>query len=530
MFECRKEGVYNLGLPTQTDLSLLPLLVSEQEFLSCYVPTVLGPIEYREWKSQLQRIHEVLGLSRVEETFQRLSLAQRNQAEQREAEKENRPFYAWSAVEQESYQRLCSQVLRCNVARTLTGESLRDFGCRLAESGLLQWFCKLDRLDGVRIPGKSALQRYSQWLPEADMRKVIDTLLAAASDDPAEGQPQALALAQALDLDAYFLDTTCVKLHMHFPVDWVLLRDAARTLMKATLLIRKRNLKVRMEEPQEFLKRMNQLCMKMTHARRKKDAKRIRKAVLREMKKLSNIIAAHAERHRDLLQQHWQETDLKAGEAQQIIQRITTVLERLPQAIHQAHERIIGERQVKSTEKLLSLYQDHAAVYVRGKAEAEVEFGSQLLLGEAASGVIVDWELVCGNPQADTKMLARSLERMKPMSSGGAIHRVSGDRGFDSQANRALLEQDGIYNGICPRSPTELKQRMQDGAFVQLQQRRSQTEARISIFKNGFLGSPLLSKGHENQSREVSWSVLAHNLWVIARLPPGQARALAKAS
>jgi hypothetical protein len=512
------------------DLSLLPALVPEQEFLSCYVPTVLGPIEYREWKSQLERIHEVLGLSRVEETFQRLSLAQRNQAEQRAAEKENRPFYQWSPVEQESYQRLCSQALRCNVARTLTGESLRDFGCRLAESGLLQWFCKLDRVGMViRIPGKSALQRYSQWLPEAEMRKVIDTLLAAASDDKIEGE-QALELASALDLEAYFLDTTCVKLHIHFPVDWVLLRDAARTLMKATILIRKRNLKVRMEEPEEFLKRMNQLCMKMTHARRKKDAKRARKAVLREMKKLSKIIAAHAERHRDLLQERWRETDLKEGETRQIIQRITTVLERLPHAIQQAHERIIGERQVKNAEKMLSLYEEHAAVYVRGKAGAEVEFGSQLLLGEAASGVIVDWELVGGNPRADTKMLGRSLDRMQQTSAGPAIRQVTGDRGFDSQANRALLEKDGIYNAICPKSPAELKKRMKDSEFVELQQRRSQTEARISIFKNGFLGSPLLSKGHENQSREVAWSVLAHNLWVIARLPQGHARALANAS
>jgi hypothetical protein len=515
-------------MPTQPDFSLLPTLVPEQEVLSSYVSTVLGPVEFRVWKNQLERIHELLGLSRVEETFQRLSLAQRNRAEHLTAEKENRPFYVWSPVEQESYQRLCSQVLRCNVARTLTGESLRDFGCRLAESELLQWFCKLGRLGvAVRIPGKSALQRYSQWLPEAEMRKVIDTLLAAASEGAGE---QPLELVEALDLEAYFLDTTCVKLHIHFPVDWVLLRDAARTLMKATILIRKRNLKVRMEEPQEFLKRMNQLCMKMTHARRKKDAKRARKAVLREMKKLSKIIAAHAERHRDLLQEHWQETDLKEGEARQIIQRITTVLERLPQAIHQAHERIIGERQVKNAEKMLSLYEGHAAVYVRGKAGAEVEFGSQLLLGEAVSGVIVDWELVDGKPRADTKMLGRSLERMKQMSAGDAIRQVCGDRGFDSAPNRALLEKDGIYNAICPKSPAELNKRMKDSEFVELQQRRSQTEARISIFKNGFLGSPLLSKGHENQSREVGWSVLAHNLWAIARLPQGHARALTKAS
>jgi hypothetical protein len=202
----------------------------------------------------------------------------------------------------------------------------------------------------------------------------------------------------------------------------------------------------------------------------------------------------------------------------------------LPHAIEQAHERIIGERQVKNAEKMLSLYEQHAAVYVRGKAEAEVEFGSQLLLGEAASGVIVDWELVDGNPQADTKMLGRSLDRMKQTAAGPAIRQVSGDRGFDGASNRTLLEKEGIYNGICPKSPAELKKRMEEPEFVELQQRRSQTEGRISIFKNGFLGSPLLSKGHENQSREVAWSVLAHNLWVIARLPRSAAQALVKAS
>jgi len=499
--------------------------------LTGYVSTVVGPIEFRVWKKKLERISEILGLSDVEKSFQRLSLGRRNEDDQREAEKENRRFRPLSVGEQASYQRLSSQVLRCNVAQTLMGEDFRGFSCRLAESELLQWFCKLDRLEGVRIPGKSTLQRYSQWLPETDMRKVIDTLLAAARGKDEDGS-HPLGLAAGLDLESYFLDTTCVRLNIHFPVDWVLLRDAARTLMKATKLIRKRGLKVRMEEPEEFLKRMNRLCMKMTHARRKKDARRVRKAVLREMKKLSKIIAAHAERHLELLEQRWRETDLREGEARQIAGRIGSVLEQLPAAIRQAHERIIGERQVKNDEKILSLYEEHAAVYVRGKAGAEVEFGSQLLLGESQSGVIVDWELVDGNPEADTKMLGRSLERMKQTGVGHSIREVSGDRGFDSKPNRDLLEKGGIYNGICPKAPTELKNRMKDGKFVELQKRRSQTEARIGIFKNGFLGSPLLSKGHANQEREVAWNVLAHNLWVIARLPRAKAkpRALAKAS
>ena len=141
-----------------------------------------------------------------------------------------------------------------------------------------------------------------------------------------------------------------------------MLRDAARTLMKATKLIRKRGLKVRMGEPEEFLKRMNRLCIKMTHARRRKDAWRIRKAALRAMKKLSKMIAAHAERHRDELEQRWRETDLKQGEARQSMNRITAILENLPEAIRQAHQRIIGGRQVPNEEKVLSLYEGHAAV------------------------------------------------------------------------------------------------------------------------------------------------------------------------
>lgn len=501
----------------------LPELIPEQDPLFGFISTVMGPVDHRVWKKQLERIDEILKQSEVEKHFQRLSLAKREEEEEKSAKDENREFRALSPAEQLNYQLLCSQALRCTVAHTLLGMDFRGFSIYLSESHFLQWFCKLDRCEELRTPGKSALQRYSTWLPEEQMREVTDKLLAAGSQPLADGK-QILNLSQPVDLESYFLDTTCVKLNIHFPVDWVLLRDAARTLMKATMLIRKRGLKVRMEEPEEFLKRMNQLCIKMTHARRKKDSKRIRKAVLREMKKLSKTIANHAERHRQLLEESWQETDFKEGEVRQILGRIGGVLEKLPVAIRQAHERIIGERQVNNEEKILSLYEDHAAVYVRGKAGAEVEFGSQLLLGECAIGVVVDWELVGGKPEADTKMLKRSLDRMKKTAVGTAVAEVGGDRGFDSKANRDLLDASKVYNGICPKAPAELKKRRKEDRFVELQRRRSQTEGRIAVFKNGFLGSPLRSKGHENQAVEVAWSVLAHNLWVIARQPVAKSK------
>ena len=69
----------------------LPELVPEQEFLNGFVSTVLGPIDFRVWVKQLERMHQIFDLSGVEKTFQRLSLRRRGEDEQREAEKENRP-------------------------------------------------------------------------------------------------------------------------------------------------------------------------------------------------------------------------------------------------------------------------------------------------------------------------------------------------------------------------------------------------------------------------------------------------------
>lgn len=121
-------------------------------------------------------------------------------------------------------------------------------------------------------------------------------------------------------------------------------------------------------------------------------------------------------------------------QAQQIINRMDTILERLPYAVKQAHQRIIGERQVANEEKILNLYEEHAAAYVRGKTGAEVESGSQLLLAEAESGLITDWELVCGNPEHDTVLLKRSLER----NGSRRVKTVVGDRGLDGKVAREL--------------------------------------------------------------------------------------------
>jgi hypothetical protein len=157
-------------------------------------------------------------------------------------------------------------------------------------------------------------------------------------------------------------------------------------------------------------------------------------------------------------------------------------------------------------------------VIVRGKAGAAVEFGNSLLIGEQAQGVVVDWCLYEESAPADAGQLAASLARLEERFGAGVLAALGTDRGFDSQANRELLEGKGIFNGMCPRGIEELQRRRHGARFGRIQRRRAQTEGRIGILKNDFLGQPMRAKGYAHRQLGVVWSVLAHNLWVLARL------------
>lgn len=479
------------------------------------LPTIEGNVDYLEYQHQLQRIDSLLVASGVETQFLELSLAHW-QAQQPAGAP------AISAKQQVKFQVHSRCALRCNLVRTLLQKPFRKLAVHLAESPLLQWFCGLSQVDKVKVPSKSSLQRYETWLPAEHMRPLIEQLLCAGRD-----QAPALKLEVPLDLDTVFLDCTCVKADIHFPTDWVLLRDATRTLTQGVALIRQQGLKHRMADPAGFRQQMNQLGLKMTHAQRQVDSKKQRKKILRQMKHLAQVVRAHAQRHRDLLDAQWEQTDWTRKQAEQVLRRLDNVLGQLPQAIAQAHERIIGERLVPNEDKILSLFEPDVCVVVRHKPGAAVEFGNDLLLGESVQGLIVDWELFADRVPADVTLVQASVKRIE-QGLHQKLHGLGADRGFDSAANRQWLGQKKIFNGMCPRSPTNLAARMQEPRFAATQKRRAQTEGRIGIFKHNFLGRPLRVKGFAHRALAVAWGVLTHNLWVMARLPEEEVPAAAQ--
>lgn len=464
------------------------------------LPCVFGSKDYREFRAVLIEMDRILMLSGVEMRLIRERIASYEE-----------PL---NAKHIKRHIKTLHMAIRYSILLAITGLSYRDLACRVADSHLFQWFTFTSFMDAIRPVSKSSIERFEKLIQTDELERLIHDLNRAAAD--AAGAERLLYRETELKFDQIFADTTCVKANIHFPVDWVLLRDAARTLIKAIELIREKGLKHRISTPQHFLTKMNKLCIEMTHTRKKRDGKKARKLILRQMKTLLNTIKRHAENYKNLLENHWEQTDWSEKEAQVVLDRINNILSQLPDAIHQAHERIIGERRVSNADKILSLYDPDIHVLIRGKTDAEVEFGNGLYLAEQADGLIADWEFMKDQPCADSKLVKPSLTRLK--DNYAAIRSYTADRGFDTKANTLELEKLAIFNGICPRSVPSLQEKLEDEVFCLLQKRRGSTEARIGLFKNAFLGAPLRNKGFEHRKQRIIWCILGHNLWKLATM------------
>jgi len=463
--------------------------------------------EYRDLCEQLERVDRILTKGGLEFEFAADYVEQIRQTGIRHS---GNPNFEMKPKAVERYTLNAVRALRCNYLRMELHASFRSAAFLMAASEDFRRFIFGGDFASNKSPGKSKLREFASIVPEEVIRK-LNALLAKTV--AAEGNVS-YELEEPLDVKNIFIDSTCLMAMIHFPVDWVLLRDAVRTLVKAILCIRRHGLKHRIPAPESFLSQINSCCMEMSNCRRRKASEKNRKKVLRKMKRLCNLVKNHAARYRDILSGNRRKTDLSDKQINRIIERIDNVLEKLPDALEQAHRRIIRGEKLDADEKILSLYDDNAAAIVRGKTNAEIEFGNELFIAEQANGFIVDWHLY-EDKTADQKKFRDFLVRYNPQDCG--VQAIISDRGFDGKLNRDELEKHGIFNGIRPKSPEELKTKNSDPEFKSLQKRRSQTESRIAAVKR-FIGQRMPCRKFEDKKSHTAWAVLTHNLHLIAKM------------
>ena len=484
----RKDNKYKMSIAFQ------PNLVNQ-------LPKVVNNKDYDDYKNTILGIDEVLRLTGLDFYCAMQHLMVKYSGKK------------YSITEKKL---LCAmQAYRCSILYILLGKSYRELSIKIAESVLLQRFILQEIFDTeqIRVPSKSTLERFSKIFSTELISEQINELLKKIS-----GEKNILNLQDPFYVKDVYIDATCLKANMHFPVDWVLIGDCASTILQAIIVIRKHGLKYRIKDPKVFISQINAHLMSMTSAIRNKKNKKKRKTCFRKLKIIAKIILNHAKRYVSLLQKNGvKKTDLSKAQIAKIVEKLNSIIEIFPVAIDQAHSRIISNKQVENKKKLLSIYHEDVNVIKRGKAGGQVEFGNTLFLAEQADGVIVDWHLYrtdVKDPQATKESITRLINEF-----GTDLKSITGDRGCQSKTLSKLLKKQNIYDGLCPRSPLEFVERIKDPKFRKHQKRRAQTEGRIGILKNKFLKGALFERTFKGKEQKVAWAILTHNLWCLARLP-----------
>ena len=186
--------------------------------------------------------------------------------------------------------------------------------------------------------------------------------------------------------------------------------------------------------------------------------------------------------------------------------------------IAQTQRRVLAGQPVPAGDKLVSLFEPHADIIVKGSRA--VEYGHKLNLTTGPSGLILDLVIEAGNP-ADSERLLPMLERHIAFY-GQAPRQAAADGGFASRDNLRQAKAQGVRDMAFHKKCGLRIEDMVSSRWVyrKLRNFRAGIEADISCLKRAY-GLARCNWRGLGQFKAYVWSsVVAYNLALFARLKP----------
>lgn len=184
--------------------------------------------------------------------------------------------------------------------------------------------------------------------------------------------------------------------------------------------------------------------------------------------------------------------------------------------ITQTERRVFAGEAVPAGEKLVSLFETHADIIVKGGRD--VHYGHKLNLTTGRSGLILDVLVEAGNP-ADAERFLPMLERHIAFH-GTPPRQTASDGGYASLDNLSQAKALGVHDVAFHKKrglsiETMVKSRW---VYRKLRNFRAGIEANISCLKRAFGLARCTWRGLAHFKAYVWSSVVAYNLALYARL------------
>ena len=184
--------------------------------------------------------------------------------------------------------------------------------------------------------------------------------------------------------------------------------------------------------------------------------------------------------------------------------------------IDQTERRVFDGESVPSTEKIVSIFEEHTDIIT--KSNRDTKFGHKLNLTTGVTGLILDVVVEDGNP-ADTKRLIPMLKRQIDIY-GEAPDKASVDGGYASQDNLLNAKYLGVKDMAFHKKRGLAIEDMVKSKWVykQLRNFRAGIEGNISCLKRAYGLTCCVWKGWEKFKSYIWSSIVAYNLSLLSKL------------
>lgn len=413
------------------------------------------------------------------------------------------------------------KAIRISLLHKYDNTSLSEFCKNIASKPVYQKFLGINQLIGEKIPSKSFVNEVENSIPIELIEKMITDSMKGFME---KNQSSKLGFLEKIDMTNLFFDSTCFKANIHYPVDYIFMRDVVRTIKYKLEAIRDdAGIKVRMPyEPEYFLSKINSCCMAMSAANRTHNAVVKRKGIFREMRDLLNALIGHSQSHYKAFHDFCQRSGDSSAKSLRILTELKAMIEIAPEVISLAKRRILDQEVIPREEKFFSIYEHEINIIKRHKDGADYEFGNTGYLIEQEDGFILTCDLLKEYSPGDAKLLIKGLNKTLKNYGLETVKSICGDRGcsskdVDKEITKINKKQKlDILNAVASKDVHKLMEQLKNIEIADNLKRRSGTEARIAILKR-ITNNPMRQKGIENRRVHFLLSVLMHNIIKGAR-------------
>jgi transposase, IS5 family len=383
-------------------------------------------------------------------------------------------------------------VLRCALLKQQRQLSYHELAFHLEDSVSFRAFA---RLPLAWSPKRSVLHQTISAIRPETWEAVNRALLASAKQEKLESGATVR------------IDSTVSAALMHEPSDSALLWDAVRVMTRLL-----RQAAALPGAPALQWRDRRRLAKKRARAieysRGKDNRRRLYRQLIAATRATQAALHEAGERLADLAGIAAERWRAQLGHYLPLIERI----------LAQSQRRVLDGQAVPASEKLVSLFEPHADIILKGGRD--VQYGHKLNLVTGKSGLILDVVVEAGNP-ADAERFLPMLDRQITRC-GVPPRQLAADGGYASLDNLQQAKARDVTDVAFHKKRGLTVEDMVKSRWVyrKLRNFRAGIEAAISCLKRAYGLARCSWRGLDHFKTYIWSAVVAHNLVLLARLKP----------